>query len=481
MKSRAAALVSPLPWAAAWICLIAAVWLYHHRLEDAFARKALLDQSKAVQGLVTLTRAWNAAHGGVYVPLDEKTPANPWLDDPRREITDDKGRVFTKVNPAYMTRQMAEMLDPVNDPIRFHVTSLKPIRPENGPSPWERAALESFEQGATEFSLIDEQGHHFMSPLFVVESCLGCHAKQGYAVGEVRGGLSVSLGPKLVQAAFRSENPMESTGFLSVALLGGAFVYAFAYDRRARRRRKEEEATAQAAFIAAVGHEINTPVNGVVGMIELSLDHETHALSAEHRDNLTHARDAALNLSRLSQRLIEAVDANTAESKPFSPRIAVLEALAAQNGRFGSVEASLELDEDDQDALPLGPAKLFRSFVDSALELARKTDGLDGLVVRLSRTRRRAILLLRPHPRLELAFTLEEWGYKAPELCAASVYSGFNASGGRLNLTGLERAAVRLGGRLTVEVPQTPLVDSTKRSRLLRRLVFTASFPLGDA
>jgi len=32
-----------------------------------------------------------------------------------------------------------------------------------------------------------------MKPLFVEESCLDCHADQGYTVGEVRGGISISL------------------------------------------------------------------------------------------------------------------------------------------------------------------------------------------------------------------------------------------------------------------------------------------------
>ena len=56
------------------------------------------------------TRLWVTQRGGVYVPLDEKTQANPYLKDlPNREITTTTGKVYTLVNPAYMTRMLHEL------------------------------------------------------------------------------------------------------------------------------------------------------------------------------------------------------------------------------------------------------------------------------------------------------------------------------------------------------------------------------------
>ena len=43
---------------------------------------------------------------------------------------------------------------------------------------------------------MDQEGEprlRLLRPLYVEESCLPCHAAQGYKVGQVRGGLSVSV------------------------------------------------------------------------------------------------------------------------------------------------------------------------------------------------------------------------------------------------------------------------------------------------
>jgi diguanylate cyclase (GGDEF)-like protein len=45
--------------------------------------------------------------------------------------------------------------------------------------------------------------YRYMAPLRVEESCLGCHAHQGYRVGDVRGGISVSFDMVDAEAAIR--------------------------------------------------------------------------------------------------------------------------------------------------------------------------------------------------------------------------------------------------------------------------------------
>jgi len=142
-------------------------------------------------------RLWSARHGGVYAPVTEATPPNPYLADiPERDIVTPSGRRLTLINPAYMTRQVLELARERNT-ILGHITSLNPLRPENKADAWETAALRMFEQGATEYSeitLLDGQRYfRLMRPLYVDAACLKCHAKQGYREGEVRGGLSVAV------------------------------------------------------------------------------------------------------------------------------------------------------------------------------------------------------------------------------------------------------------------------------------------------
>jgi len=147
---------------------------------------------------ILTTRFWNAAHGGVYVPVTETTRPNPFLEDADRDLTTTSGMRLTKVNPAYMTRQIAEIAMARNK-VQFHITSAKPIRPANAPDGWERAALAAFDLGEPEvFAKVSSPGDsgdlfRFMAPLWVEEPCLRCHARQGYQLHDLRGGISVTI------------------------------------------------------------------------------------------------------------------------------------------------------------------------------------------------------------------------------------------------------------------------------------------------
>ncbi|MCI5124866.1 MAG: DUF3365 domain-containing protein, partial [Candidatus Electrothrix sp. AR5] len=70
-------------------------------------------------------------------------------------------------------------------------------RRENKADEWETAALQQFAQGLEEVSSVEiVKGIPYMrlmKPLMVKEECLQCHAEQGYQIGNVRGGISVSV------------------------------------------------------------------------------------------------------------------------------------------------------------------------------------------------------------------------------------------------------------------------------------------------
>jgi diguanylate cyclase (GGDEF)-like protein len=144
-----------------------------------------------------LYRAWNSGHGGVYVPPTDKTPPNPYLADmPNRDLKISDQTTLTLINPAYMTRQVFE-LQTAYTGVLGHITSLKPIRPENAADSWEQKALAAFEAGEKEISSVETINNgsylRLMRPLLVEERCLKCHQKQGYKVGEIRGGISESV------------------------------------------------------------------------------------------------------------------------------------------------------------------------------------------------------------------------------------------------------------------------------------------------
>ncbi len=144
-----------------------------------------------------LYRRWASMHGGVYVPVTEFSPPNPYLEYiPERDITTESGKKLTLMNPAYMTRQVLAMAIEQYG-VKGHITSLNPIRPENKADEWETKVLQLFEKGETEYSSIEQiDGKKYLRSMFAMkaeQNCLTCHAKQGYMLGEIRGGISVSV------------------------------------------------------------------------------------------------------------------------------------------------------------------------------------------------------------------------------------------------------------------------------------------------
>ncbi|MDH5299187.1 MAG: PAS domain S-box protein, partial [Desulfobulbaceae bacterium] len=124
---------------------------------------------------------------------------NPYLDPdmvPELDITTPSGRVLTLMNPAYMVRQVYE-LSQRQGQIATRLTSLTPINPRNRADNWETAALNKFLAGARETSSIvasnGEESLRMMRPLLVEESCLHCHPGQDYKVGDIQGGLSITV------------------------------------------------------------------------------------------------------------------------------------------------------------------------------------------------------------------------------------------------------------------------------------------------
>lgn len=138
------------------------------------------------------TRKWNASYGGVYAFAKKGQKPNPYLKNNTLKTAD--GKTLIKINPAWMTRQLSE-ISTIKD-FHFHITSLRPINPNNKPTPFEKKALEHFEKTKNyeyyEFSK-DNAKFNYMGALLVTKACMPCHKEQGYKIGDIRGGISVYL------------------------------------------------------------------------------------------------------------------------------------------------------------------------------------------------------------------------------------------------------------------------------------------------
>lgn len=180
-----------------WLLIVGTAFVINYSNETRNHKEIAFQTARVLFQQIVLSRSWNAGHGGVYVPVTDTTRPNPYLIAPLRDLETSQGLKLTKINPAYMTRQIAEIAANSSG-IQFHITSLKLVRPENKPADWEKKWLESFEKGASEQGEFVPEGNgetsfRYMAPLTAEKSCLKCHAKQGYKVGDIRGGISVTL------------------------------------------------------------------------------------------------------------------------------------------------------------------------------------------------------------------------------------------------------------------------------------------------
>jgi PAS domain S-box-containing protein len=239
---------------AVWTALIAAslVWNLHKArqtaLESAIA-EAQLSYNKDLS-----YRLWAAEHGGVYVPITRQTPPNPYLSRLKeRDIKTPSGRTLTLVTPAYLTRQVQELAGRLCG-ARAHLTSLKPLNPENSPDPWEKKALEAFAGGTNEVkAVVNIAGKpylRFMRPWRTQKSCLKCHASQGYKEGDIRGGLCVDVPLKPYYAEVRAQTlPLAAShGLIWILGLTGICL-------RERRIRQELNERQRAALALRQAHD----------------------------------------------------------------------------------------------------------------------------------------------------------------------------------------------------------------------------------
>ncbi len=218
--------------AVCWFILVAVSAIWNISQIEGAHQQADVQVAKSFFELIVTVREWNAQHGGVYVPVSDLIQPNPYLKVPDRDIHLPNGMMLTKVNPAYMTRLIADLAQKGNR-LRFHITSLKPINPGNAADVWETQALTSFETTALleSYTWNDRsQIFTYMAPLITQSSCLKCHEQQGYKVGDVRGGISVSFRsePVTIWPILLSHTLIALVGMVAISVFGQQLARAFA-------------------------------------------------------------------------------------------------------------------------------------------------------------------------------------------------------------------------------------------------------------
>ncbi len=215
MKIQSTKLI-PYAWglAAIWIVLgtivmaVSLAWNIQRQHNETIQLATL--EAKTVYEKDIIYHKWATEHKGVFVPITKETQPNPYLANiPGANITTTTGERLTLINPEYMIRQVYGMQTKDFGPIE-HITSLDPKRPGNAADPWEKKALESFDKGKKiAISVENIKGApylRYMRPMITEIGCLKCHAVQGYKIGDIRGGISVSIPMAPLLAIARAHN-----------------------------------------------------------------------------------------------------------------------------------------------------------------------------------------------------------------------------------------------------------------------------------
>lgn len=225
---------------AAWTLLVGVSFAIsrHQHLDDAQSDARLVATAYLEKDLAV--RRWITGHGGVYVPPTERTPPNPYLDVPDRDVVTEHGKRLTLMNPAYATRQLIEDFAAQNG-IQGRLTALQLKNPNNAPDDWERAALVKLQAGETAVSeVVDRQGVPVlrqMRPVFMEAGCAKCHVDLKIPLGALRGGISAAV-PLQPYLALQQDAIRSAVGTHSIIWLVGLVGIGFTQRRNAERRQE---------------------------------------------------------------------------------------------------------------------------------------------------------------------------------------------------------------------------------------------------
>ncbi len=312
-----------------WVMVITISFSWNYYIIRSGTLELVMNKAHSFFSQIVVTRAWNSSHGGIYVPVTVKTQPNPYLSDSLRDVVTIDGLKLTKINPAFMTRQIAE-INNVENELRFHITSLNPIRPGNIADQWENKVLKGFERNKDEIlELVQNDSvseYRYMAPLITAKSCLKCHAVQGYEEGDIRGGISISFPSALYTNSQESQTFYLLTAHLLILILGLAglakyykttshyfSVIKIKNDELETERNLLRQANLDLSrlvaekdkFFSILAHDLRNPFNGFLGLTEVMADDLPDMTRDEIHGMALSLKKSAINVFGLLENLLD--------------------------------------------------------------------------------------------------------------------------------------------------------------------------------
>ncbi len=457
-----------------WIVLLAILFRWTMLKEEEHTQDLALIQMRSLFGLLVDTRAWNAMQGGVFVPESTASPANPWLAQEDRYVELADGGRLVRVNPAYMTRQIAEIS---TSAARFRISGKTPKRPQNLSDAWERLALNQYRtlepalsDPAEVFEITDFEGtphFRYLVALRAQKDCLRCH--NDAKVDQLLGGISLTVpaAPLLGTLDDKARSNMAVFGIIGLVGLGGIGGASWQISRK--RLQAEQANNAKTAFLANMSHDMRTPLHGIMGMVEKA--------EKEGCDKalLGHVRASAGSLLQTVNGILDysTLGSERHVEQPFSLRACIGACVDAIRPACLARQVALELSTYPHlPDLVLGDNYRLRQAVGNLLGNAAKYTSQGSVRVSLQGKVNGKDLALR--------ITVRDTGPGVPEEARQAIFESFvqgpgvphDERGSGLGLSIARQVARRMGGDVTLE--SSPGQGSV--------FVFTAILPLaGDS
>lgn len=212
---------------AALSLIVVAIFVFLYGRVDSQLSQRMREQAVAYHDLVMHARNWNYDYGGVYVLKRPGVEANSYLRrvgiDPDATVG---GETFTIRNHAMMITEISRMSER-HEGVRFRITSLRSINPDNAPDRLETEALERFEHLEEPVSRVEHPAgkppvYRYLTPLKADRTCLECHRTQGYRFGSIVGAVSITIPIEaMIHEAKTSKILLVIAGLLVLILLIG--------------------------------------------------------------------------------------------------------------------------------------------------------------------------------------------------------------------------------------------------------------------